>query len=278
MSVEAENIESYSFSHVGKVREDNQDAIRLSDPNDQYTAAYGHLFAIADGMGGYAHGGVASTLALSTFFETFYDANGAAIQQKLKLGVQNANLSVYQTSQRLGAGRMGTTLTVANLSGHTLHFAHVGDSRAYLIRGNKTQCLTNDHTRVGELVRMRLLAPEKIRTHGQRSVLNKCLGLNLFIQPDIFDVHVHNEDRLIFCTDGVWSVIEDEEFGQLASTIHDPEQLTQRIIDLAFERNTDDNVSMITVFLHQLPQIKNPVKMRSRILTRLFHHSSDEEK
>jgi len=76
--------------------------------------------------------------------------------------------------------------------------------------------LTNDHTRVGELVRMHLLSPDKVRTHNQRSVLNKCLGLNLFIQPDIFEVQVQAGDKFIFCTDGIWSVIDDEEFGQMA--------------------------------------------------------------
>ena len=130
---EVAEILSYSYSHVGKVREDNQDCVRLCNPIDELTLSDGHLYGIADGMGGYAHGGVASSLALQTFFETFYAANGVAPAQKLRVGIQNANLSVYQTAQRLGAGRMGTTLTAVNIVGTKLHIAHVGDSRAYLI-------------------------------------------------------------------------------------------------------------------------------------------------
>ncbi len=173
-------IESHGISRAGKVREDNQDAIRFWRPDD-LSQKYGPLYGIADGMGGYAHGGVASSLALETFFDTFYKSNGISVPQKLRLGVQNANMGIYQAAQRLGVSRMGTTLTVVNLVGKTLNLVHVGDSRAYLIRDNLATCLTNDHTRVGEMVRMRMLSPEKVRTHAQRSVLEKCLGVGLFV-------------------------------------------------------------------------------------------------
>ena len=165
-------IESHGISRPGKVREDNQDAIRFWRPDD-LSVKYGPLYGIADGMGGDAHGGVASSLALETFFDTFYKTNGISVPQKLRLGVQNANLGIYQTAQRLGVARMGTTLTAVNLVGKTLNLVHVGDSRAYLIRDNLATCLTNDHTRVGEMVRMKMLSAEKVRTHAQRSVLEK---------------------------------------------------------------------------------------------------------
>ncbi len=273
-ALKATEIEVHSLSDAGTVREDNQDAVWLCNPNDEYTASFGHLYAIADGMGGLAHGGVASSLALSTFYETFYDAADAAVPQKLKIGFQNANLSVYQAAQRMSAGRMGTTLTAANLVGHTLHIAHVGDSRVYLIRGNTTRCLTNDHTRVGELVRMRLLSPDKVRTHNQRSVLNKCLGLNLFVQPDIFDVQVQAGDKIIFCTDGVWSVIQDEEFGRMAAETSDPNLLSKKILDLALERETDDNVSVITVSIRHLAHQTNAKEGSGTIFSRFIRQLS----
>jgi serine/threonine protein phosphatase PrpC len=245
-------IESYGLTHVGKVREDNQDAIRICDPNDEFTPLYGHLFGIADGMGGYAHGGIASNLALTTFFDTFYASNGISIPQKLRLGVQNANLSVYQTARRMNVGRMGTTLTALNLVDHKLHLAHVGDSRAYLIRSGKVSCLTNDHTRVGELVKMRILTPDKVRTHSQRSVLSKSVGLQLFVQPDIFQVPVQTGDTIILCSDGVWSVIEDDEFAVIRLTSDNTEQLCKRIFDLAMERESDDNLSVVALYLNRL--------------------------
>jgi protein phosphatase len=216
-------------------------------------------------------------LALSTFYETFYDTADASVSQKLKIGVQNANLSVYQTAQRLGVGRMGTTLTAANLVGQTLHVAHVGDSRMYLIRGNTSRCVTTDHTRVAELVRMRLLSPDKIRTHSQRSVLNRCLGLNLFVQPDIFKVQVQSGDIVIFCTDGIWSVIEDEEFGRIASATPDPAELGKKILALALQRESDDNVSLITVFFHHIAHQREAKDMTSSFFSRFFRQGAREK-
>lgn len=245
-------IESHCLTHIGNVREDNQDSVRIIDQHDELTAVYGHLFGVADGMGGYAQGSVASSLALLTLFETVYSSNGLSIPQKMKQAVQNANLNIYQKARELGVGRMGTTLTAGLLKENKFYIAHVGDSRAYLIRGKTSTCLTKDHTRVGELVRMKVLAPDKVRTHSQRSVLNKCLGLDLFVQPDVFEVRVQDGDILLFCSDGVWSVIDDDEFGMLASKVVSAEQLNQTIIDLAMKRGSDDNVSAVTIILHKL--------------------------
>ena len=250
--IELPEIESHCLTHIGNVRQDNQDSVRIIDQHDELTAAYGHLFGVADGMGGYAHGGVASTLALVTLFETVYSSNGLSIPQKMKQAVQSANLNVYQKARELGVGRMGTTLTAGLLKENTLHIAHVGDSRAYLIRGKTSTCLTKDHTRVGELVRMKVLSPDKVRTHNQRSVLSKCLGLDLFVQPDVFEVQVQDGDTIIFCSDGVWSVIDDDEFGRLASKAVSAEQLNQMIVDLAMKRESDDNVSAVTIIMHKL--------------------------
>jgi PPM family protein phosphatase len=245
-------IEAHCVTHIGTVREDNQDSVHIIDQHDELTASYGHLFGVADGMGGYAQGGVASSLALLTLFETIYSSNGLSIPQKMKQAVQNANLNIYQKARELGVGRMGTTLTAGLLKENTLHIAHVGDSRAYLIRGKTSTCLTKDHTRVGELVRMKVLAPDKVRTHNQRSILSKCLGLDLFVQPDVFEVQVRDDDILLFCSDGVWSVIDDHEFATLALKAMSAEQLNHTIINLAMERGSDDNVSVVTVMLHKV--------------------------
>src|SRR5262249_587496 len=152
---------------------------------------------------------VASATALNVFFETFYGSDSKKIGQTMRSAIQSANVGVFQQAQKMG--RMGTTLTAVNLAGNKLHIAHIGDSRAYLIRNGKASCLTNDHTMVGELVRMRVLTPDKVRTHAQRSKLEKCLGIELFIQPDITEIALMPNDIIILCTDGVWSVIEDDE-------------------------------------------------------------------
>ena len=254
-AVDNVEINTFSFTHAGKIRADNQDSVLLCRNDDEINYIVGHLYGIADGMGGYAHGGIASSIALETFFETFYEAEGASPLQKFKVGIQNANLSVYQKAQQLGSGRMGTTLTTVNIVGHNMYVGHVGDSRAYLIRNNNISCLTNDHTRVGELVRMKILSPDKVRTHNQRSVLDKCLGVSLFVQPDIFKVSVSENDIILLCTDGVWSVIEDSEFAQLSQDIKDPEKFALKIFDLAMERDSDDNLSIVAIYLKRLGKV-----------------------
>ncbi len=274
-AIEIAEISSYSFTHTGNVRDDNQDAVWLCNPEDEFTSKVGHLYGIADGMGGYAHGGIASKLALETFFDTFYEANGATPLQKFRVGIQNANLSVYQTAQQMAAGRMGTTLTTVNIFGHNLYVGHVGDSRAYLIRENKSICLTNDHTRVGELVRMKILAPDKVRTHSQRSVLEKCLGASLFVQPDVFKVHVKEDDMLVLCTDGVWSVIEDDEFANLTKDKNSPKELGKEIINLAMKRESDDNLSIIVLRFNKLVSSIEPDKVKKEwFISNLFRRNS----
>src|SRR4051812_3441374 len=107
---EPANIEAFGLSQTGSVREDNQDAIHVSE-------AEGRLYAVADGMGGYSHGGIASATALETFFSTFYSDSPPKPPRTMRRAIEMANLAVYQTAQRLGVSRMGTTLTVIYVQG-----------------------------------------------------------------------------------------------------------------------------------------------------------------
>jgi protein phosphatase len=244
----SEDIELGGFSHIGPVRDENQDSICWAE---DIAETGGSLFAVADGMGGYNNGKLASSMALEKVFGTFKE-KAASPAQHLKRGIETANLAIYQATQRLGAGRMGTTLTAAHLSGNRLTIGHVGDSRAYLVRNQEVTCLTKDHTVVGDMVRMRVLSPEKVRTHTQRSVLTRGLGLNPFVTPDITHHVVKEGDALILCSDGLWSVIEDEELPQLNDEAPGVASLVNRLIFLAIERGTDDNVSAVSVRIHCL--------------------------
>jgi protein phosphatase len=191
-------VEVCGRSETGNYRTENQDALRISTPDDPLMAGQGMLCALADGMGGYAHGGVASVTALDVLFDSFYGSRGLPAA-RLKQAIQNANVAVHQAAQRLKAGLMGTTLTAAYLAGNQLFVAHIGDSRLYLIRGSKAICLTNDHTAVGELVRAGVLSPDKLRNHGERSMLSRCVGIDLSVEPDITNIPVRKDDMLILC-------------------------------------------------------------------------------
>lgn len=265
----APQVSAYGNSQVGKVRSTNQDSIR-SQELEEAIQEQGFLYGIADGMGGYEHGGIASTLALETFFDTFYRGRPAKPTQNMKQGIDQANLAVCQTAQRLAA-RMGTTLSAINIVGQQLHIAHIGDSRVYLVRGRKPTCLTNDHTAVGELVRMKLLSPDKVRTHDRRSVLEKCLGLQLFVQPDITSHTLCEDDYLILCTDGLWAYVEDEEFAQITREVKQPERISDALVDLALERNSDDNVSALVIHIQQLGAVSGaPAPSPSRGFSQLI--------
>ena len=245
-------LESCATSHIGPVREENQDAVRL--PDGVLQPDKGLLYAVADGMGGYANGALASRLALDAFFETVYEHHAPATQTALRRGIDSANLRVYKTSQQFNAGRMGTTLTAALIRGATLQVAHVGDSRLYLVRNHSATCLTNDHTMVGDLVRMRVITPDKVRSHAQRSILTKGIGLAMFIKADISTHHLEENDCLILCSDGLWSVIEDHEFADLGAAAPSAGDLGQSLIDLALRRDTDDNISAVVIYIRRLAE------------------------
>ena len=265
-------------SEMGNVREENQDAIRFSGVDDATSEVGEYLFGIADGMGGFANGSIASNSALETFFETYEEMGKSFTKQKMKVAIQNANLRVYQEARRLAAGRMGTTLTCAHVSGSNMMIGHVGDTRLYLVRNETIRCLTNDHTRVAELIRMNLLPPEKIRTHSQRSVLERCLGTGLFVQPDIFSIKVFEDDILVLCSDGIWSVIEDDELLRLTTQFKDHSVLTRKIVDRALELKSDDNVSCVVIHLQQLQNNgEEDETKKNRIFSKLLRLVKKEE-
>jgi protein phosphatase len=240
-------LESSGLSVTGPVREDNQDSILV--PNGSAPALPGFLFAVADGMGGYSYGGMASKLAVDALLDRVQEAPSAP-DKALRGGLEAANLGVYKAAQKLGAGRMGTTLTGAYVIGEFLHLVHVGDSRAYLVRDGKASLLTSDHTVVGDMVRSKLIPPDRMRTHAQRSILTRAVGLGLFIQPDQARIKIQPDDRIILCSDGVWSVVQDEEFARCSRDAADTRILSERLVDLAIEHQTDDNCSVVAFHVH----------------------------
>jgi len=253
MSNSAE-LETHALSHVGNVREDNQDALRSETAPDGLT----HLFAVADGMGGYEHGGIASAVALETFMQTVRTwpgglASAARIESAMRRAVQDANVAVYQESLRLGA-KMGTTLTAVCISENWAHVAHVGDSRAYTIRAGQATCLTRDHTAVGELVRARVISPDKVRKHAQRSVLNRALGISLIIQADLNRIPIFTNDVLLVCSDGLWASIEDDQIAAMIDPGASAEAIVEQLVTTAMANGSDDNVSAWTICVRRVPE------------------------
>ena len=201
-------------------------------------------------MGGHANGGLASNLAVQNLLRIVRSSEISSPPAKaLQHALEVVNLEVYKAAQQLGSGKMGTTLTAAYVFGNLLYLLHVGDSRAYLVRAGRASCLTSDHTVVGDMVRSRLIPSEYIRSHAQRSVLTRAVGLGLFVQPEITQTKLQAGDRIILCSDGVWSVIEDREFAEQSDQAGDVHSLAQNLVDLALERETDDNCSVVAIHI-----------------------------
>jgi PPM family protein phosphatase len=239
------------ISDTGTQRTDNQDAFRMADASGG-GGRLRALFAVADGMGGLQHGRFASHVALQVFFESFLRGRPSRAERALRVSMEEAHFGLQQSMQQLGIPQMGTTLTAAYVEGARLYLAHIGDSRAYLLRDGRADCLTHDHTTVGEMVRMRILAPDKIRKHDRRSELTKGLGLGLFVQPDTRHLDLREGDRILLCTDGVWSEIEDKEIADLSTGSESPREFGRELVDLAMERGSEDNVSAIVIQLDNL--------------------------
>jgi serine/threonine protein phosphatase PrpC len=240
------------ISDTGTQSGDNQDSYRMADASGGGSRPR-MLFAVADGMGGLLHGRFASTVALQLFFESFLRDSRSPAERALRRSAEEAHFGLQQAMQQLGIPRMGTTLTAACVEGSRVSLVHIGDSRAYLIREHRAECLTHDHSTAGELVRMKILPPEKIRGHARRSELTKGLGLGLFVQPDIHRVAVREGDRIVLCTDGMWSAIEDTEFAEVSTASESPLEYGRTLVDLAMERGSEDNVSAVVIHLNQTP-------------------------
>ena len=231
-------------------RDGNEDAVYVGElpPTAGGPPEPGFLLAVADGMGGHARGEVASRIAVETVSRAFAEEAGTDTVLLLKQAFRRANDAIYETAGGDGGGEtMGTTLIVAALHGKYATIASVGDSRAYLVRANGLTQVTKDHSLVAEQVAKGALNAGQARRSPHRNVLTHALGHRPRLDakvPGIFELTLLPEDRLLLCTDGFYDVVAD---GDLVGVLlgHPPEAAAKRLVDLAVERGTSDNVSAV---------------------------------
>jgi serine/threonine protein phosphatase PrpC len=239
-----------SFSYgtdVGKVRDHNEDWVEVQDPADSDARRKGRLFIVADGMGGYQAGEVASRLAAETVKREYYADPSEDPTARLRKAVQSANDAVYRSarSDRAHAG-MGTTVVVAALVGRKAYIASVGDSRAYVVHQNGISQITQDHSFVGEQIRAGLLTKEQARVHPQRNVITRALGSQAAIQVDTFEGDLSDGDILVLCTDGLTGHVLDERIHDTVIQLP-PQPAVHRLIEMANEDGGTDNISTIVL-------------------------------
>ena len=222
-----------SRTDVGCVRDHNEDSLVVAPP----------LFAVADGMGGHAAGEVASEIAVNVLAELApKDLDGAALEH----AVEEANHEIIRAA-RDGRGRdgMGTTLTACMLENERLIIAQVGDSRAYLLHHGKLQQLTRDHSLMADMIEAGQLTPEEARHHPQRSVITRALGSDPNTRPDMYEINVETGDRLLVCSDGLSSMIEDEQIEAVMRRVPDPQRCASQLVNEAIAAGGHDNVTVI---------------------------------
>jgi len=227
---------------VGRRRRNNEDALAVA--HDQ------GLFLVADGMGGHTAGQVASETAAR---EVLAAISGSAAtvtspSERLRAAVAASNDAIFQMAKRKPELQgMGTTLVALLSVGGRAALAHVGDSRAYLVRRGRIRQLTDDHSLVGELQRRGELTAEAAQRHPHRHVLTRALGVRRGVEPDLAELSLAAGDVFVLCTDGLTTHVKDEEIAELVESGADEQTAAKALIDLANERGGEDNVTVVIV-------------------------------
>jgi protein phosphatase len=228
------------LSDVGTDRASNEDACGSYAESDNCV-----IFAVADGVGGYEGGEIASAQAIEVTLGAFRESPaGWGPAKRLHRAVQRANIEIHNRALTVPElRRMATTLTAGVVCDGVLYAAHVGDCRLYHIRRGKVQQITKDHTVVQERVRMGLISAARARHHPERSALSRCLGHELIVAVDRITLSLELNDQLLICTDGLYSVLEDGELGPAIRGL-EAGAACRRLIDLANQRGTADNLTV----------------------------------
>jgi len=240
-------VELAGMSDIGCQRENNEDQYAYWEPaDDEEFARKGRLAIVADGMGGHEGGQEASRIAVETIQEVFADASGGDPQSLLLAGF----LTAHERILRYAGGHpelhgMGTTATAIALVNQQLFYAHVGDSRLYLVRGANISRVTHDHSYVGRLVENGVISSAEAETHPQRHILTAALGAGEEVSPETppHAIALQSGDALVLCTDGLWSLLSDDEIQNVV-TRNEPADACQALIKVTKDRGGPDNITL----------------------------------
>lgn len=239
-------IEAFGQTDIGKCRTINQDAMLVDKELG--------LFVVSDGMGGHKAGEVASTLAVQILWEVVTshlkgEKKEEALDRSLLMvkAFQRVNEQIHFRSQQESALEgMGATLTAILIDGEDLHLAHVGDSRAYLIRENLIWQLTDDHTVVAAQIRAGLLPGNMQFSKYQSSAITRSVGFEESVEVDTLTRTIEVGDVYLLCSDGLSGMLKDREIVQVISEMKPPESV-EELIRLSNERGGDDNITAVMV-------------------------------
>jgi PPM family protein phosphatase len=231
------NVAVGAKTDVGQVREANEDSYLVDEP----------LFVVADGMGGHIAGDVASSTAVSVISGKATTASADDLETLAEL-VRSANKAIWEKAGDDPSLRgMGTTCTLMLVDDSKAHFAHVGDSRAYLLRGGQLSQITEDHTLVGRMVKEGKLRPDEVENHPQRSIITRALGVDSDVEVDLLSLDLQPGDRILINSDGLSSMIPDEAIAGPLRDESDPQAAAEHLVELANRAGGEDNVTVVVV-------------------------------
>jgi len=245
---------SAGLTDVGRKRTHNEDSF-LVDEELQ-------LYVVADGMGGHAGGGTASRIAVETIdrelrkIRTGSDnpfASAGVLQESplpevIRSAVERACLSIFTAAQEdPKLAGMGTTVISLLVKDEYAFFAHVGDSRAYLIRGDLIQQISEDHSLVNEQIKAGMITPEEAKHSRYKNIITRSVGFEEEVQVDVMGLVSEPGDTFILCSDGLANMLEDRELLDVVQRTKSVEDIPKRLIEMANDRGGDDNITVIVV-------------------------------
>ncbi len=222
-------------SHVGQVREINQDRSLVS----------GTLGAVADGMGGHVGGEKAAAMAIAEIS----GVRGAISEQRLVTVIESANRRIHESALLPELRGMGTTIVAATFdaAAGVMSLANVGDSRGYLFRNGELKQITVDHSLVEDLVRQGRLTAEEARTHPQRNIVTRALGIGPEVEVDAFAVQVELNDRIVLASDGLFNEVEDSGIVSILGRLASPQDAVDELVRVAVDNGGRDNVTVVVL-------------------------------
>jgi protein phosphatase len=263
-------VEFAQLSDFGKSRDHNEDYLGYAAPETPEQArTHGWLFALADGVGGHDDGEVASRAAVEHLTKGFQEApNNEALGALLVRLVQAANLCIYEAGKRarVGGSNMATTIVACALRYDRAAIAHAGDSRCYLIREGCATLLTRDHTVANDQLKLGILSAREFANSPNRHVLVRSLGNDLFVNVDLAEPQILPGDVLVMCSDGLHNSVEGSEMAALTARGADLNAAARRLLELANDRDGNDNISVSIVRIRDVERIGmyrgRPYKLR----------------
>lgn len=251
-----QKVQYATISDIGMRRKNNQDSmtVQLCSERDVWQS-FGHLFLVADGMGGHAVGELASKIAVDTIPLTFFKSRAGDVSAALVEAIENANAAIHERgTQNHDFNRMGTTCVSLVLTPDGAITGHVGDSRCYRVRQDRIEQLTFDHSLQWEMQRAGRLKPGDVFLPDAKHVITRSLGPEAKVQVEINGPHpIMPGDRFVLCSDGLTGHINDAEIGMMVRELP-PSESSRLLVNLANLRGGSDNVTVIVAEAGQSPQ------------------------